>query len=256
MQNKQMNNQLISISMAEADVFAMEYFLKMCGLNREGEKYRRMLKQGMDIKDRIKAKVDIKAVMSSFPGNSISKNKADLNGAVFQCNAFQRLDPEHITGVYAYILTAGTFELDSEEPILDQLYADIWGTAYVDAGIEVLKRIVEADQLENNDINITGNSNAGNTAGTNTGKITVLDSFGPGFFGMGVDQIGKFFEILDGGKHGVKARSNSLMLPLKSCAGVFVAVDDETRLPASDCRSCESEYKNCIFCQRIIKENQ
>lgn len=226
--------------MAEADAFAVEYFIKICGLNREGEKYRRMRKQGMDIKERISGKVDIKAVVSSFPGNSIRENRAVLNGVTFECNAFQRLDPEHICGIYAYVLSAGIFELDYSDPILDQLYADIWGTAYVDAGLEILRRYVETDLRE-----ICGNH-----------EICVLESFGPGFYGMDVNQVGKFFELLDGGKIGLTVRSNSLMLPLKSSSGFFVGVDDKTKLPASDCKSCRSEYKNCAFCQAVIKQNQ
>lgn len=239
MPDKFIQNKIVHISMAEADVFAMEYFMKICGFNREGEKYRRMLRQAMEIKEKIQDRVDIRAVVSSFPGSCISGNRAELNGVLFECNAFQRLAPEHISGVYAYVLTAGIFELDDSDPILDQLYADIWGTAYVDAGLEVLKRFVEKD-LESN----------------GKGNISVLDSFGPGFYGMGVNQVGKFFELLDGDKIGVTARSNSLMLPLKSCSGFFIGVDDETVLPASDCKSCRAEYKNCGFCQAVIKRNQ
>lgn len=227
--------------MAEADVYAMEYFMKICGFNREGEKYRKMLKHGLEIREKIRDRVEIRAVVSSFPGTSIFGNRAELNGTIFTCNAFQLLAPEHISGIYAYILTAGAHELDDTDPILDQLYADIWGTAYVDAGLEVLRKYVEAEL---------------NSAASGKGTITVLDSFGPGFYGMGVDQVGKFFEVLDGDKIGVKARSNSLMLPLKSCSGFFVGVDDETKLPASDCKSCRAEYKNCAFCQAVIKRNQ
>jgi hypothetical protein len=226
--------------MAEADVFAMEYFIKICGLDREGEKYRRMLQQGMDIKEMLSDRVKIKAVVSSFPGNSIRGNRAELNGITFECNAFQKLDPEHICRIYVYILSAGIYELDNDDPILDQLFADIWGTAYVDAGLELLKEYVEADLRES----------CGNP------EITVLDSFGPGFYGMGVNQVGKFFELLDGDKIGVKVRSNSLILPLKSCTGFFIGVDDMTPLPASDCKSCQSEYKNCAFCQATIKQNK
>jgi len=240
MKNKFMNNQTISITMAEADVFAMEYFMKICGLNREGIKYQRMLKQGMEIKERIRDSVDIKAIVSYFPGSAIKNNTAVFNGVAFHCNAFQRFDPAHVLGVYIYILTAGFFEFEHDEPILDQLYADIWGTAYVDAGIEVLKKYVEKE--------LEGKHRYHE-------KITVLSSFGPGFYGMDVNQVSSFFEVLDGSKIGVHARSNSLMLPLKSCAGFYVAVDDKTDLPDSDCESCQSEYKNCAFCQTVIKGN-
>lgn len=233
-----MINQIISISMAEADAFAMEYFMSICGLNRDGEKYQRMLKQGMNMKEIISRKLDIRAIVSSFSGETIQNNKATLNGITFECNAFQRMDPKHIHGVYAYILTAGALEIEDDAPILDQLYADIWGTSYVDSGLEVLKKHIEKDLAD---------------ANVERKELRVINSFGPGFYGMDVSQIGKFFELLDGDKIGVKARSNSLMLPLKSCAGFFVAVDDKTELPAADCKSCQSEYKNCMFCQAVIK---
>ena len=135
-----MINQIISISMAEADAFAMEYFMSICGLNRDGEKYQRMLKQGMNMKEIISRKLDIRAIVSSFSGETIQNNKATLNGITFECNAFQRMDPKHIHGVYAYILTAGALEIEDDAPILDQLYADIWGTSYVDSGLEVFKK--------------------------------------------------------------------------------------------------------------------
>ncbi len=241
-----MKNYVIQISMADADAFAMEYFNRIGGLNREGEKYRRMLKQGMEIKERIKDKLDLKAVISFFQGNVISGNTAELDGVKFECNAFQRLNPAHVKGIYAYILTAGTLELGDEEPILDQLYADIWGTAYIDAGLEVLKKYIKRFSLNSDDP-------AGQTEPK--AKLSLLDSFGPGFYGMGVDQVSKFFELLNGEAIGVVARSSSLMLPLKSCAGFFVVVDDDTELPASDCKSCRAEYKNCAFCQAVIKTN-
>ena len=240
-----MKNHVVQISMAEADAFAIEYFNRISGLNREGEKYRRMLKQGMEIRERIKDKLDLKAVISFFQGNVIAGNIAKLDGVEFECNAFQRLNPDHVKGIYAYILTAGTLELGDEEPILDQLYADIWGTAYVDAGLEVLKKHI-------NNFNLNMDEPADQTEPEV--KLSILDFFGPGFYGMGVDQVSKFFELLDGDAIGVVARSSSLMLPLKSCAGFFVVVDDDTELPASDCKSCRAEYKNCAFCQAVIKK--
>lgn len=226
--------------MAEADVFAMEYFRTMCGLDREGDKYRRMWKQGMDVLERIRDKVDLKAVISGYPGSVIKSNVAEIDGLSFTCNAFQRFPPEHIKGVYAYVMTAGTFELEEEGPFLNQLYADIWGTAYVDAGLTVLKRLIEEDQRNHHQ---------------DASEVTVSEPFGPGYFGMDIGQVGKFFELLNGDSIGVRARSNNLMIPLKSCVGFYLATDGKTTLPSADCKSCLSEYKNCAFCQAIIKKN-
>ena len=226
--------------MAEANALAVEYFIKICGFNREGEKNKRMLARGMEVRDRIRDKVDIRAVVSSFPGSVLYKNTAVLSGITFECNVFQRLKPSHILGVYAYIMTAGSFELDDSAPALDQLYTDIWGTAYVDAGIEILRGYVEKDLEER----------------ACEREFCVLGSFGPGFYGMDVNQVGKFFELLEGERIGVKVKGSGLMLPMKSCSGFFAGVDDKTSLPASDCKSCQAEYKNCAFCQSVFKKNE
>ncbi|MDF3000384.1 MAG: hypothetical protein K0Q48_503, partial [Bacillota bacterium] len=157
-----MNNHVYLLDRGEADSFAEDYFLSICGLkNREGSKY---------------------TVVSGFDGEVLSGNTATIGATTFICNGFQQLKKDKIHKIYAYILTAGSFELDDNEPVLEQLYADIWGTAYTDAGLEVLKaKLVEEVQRE------TGNQ-----------KTAVLEPFGPGFYGMDVDQVGKFFEVLDG----------------------------------------------------------
>lgn len=61
--------------MAEADAFAMEYFMSICGLNRDGEKYQRMLKQGMDMKDRISEKLISAQSFLPFPGKQSRTTK-------------------------------------------------------------------------------------------------------------------------------------------------------------------------------------
>ena len=222
-----MNQEIIHITMEEADLYAVDYFIRICGFHREGEKYERLFARGMEIKEWIKNKVKIRAVVSSFDKEAIRGNTAFLDGVSFVCNGFEQLSPAHISALYVYILTAGSFELDEKAPVLDQLYADVWGTAYVDAGLEILKQ------------RLTGNKAA--------------ESFGPGFYGMDIDQVSKFFRILDGEKIDVRLRNHCLMLPLKSCSGFLVAVDDVSKLPAADCKSCRSDHAGCEFCHARLK---
>lgn len=240
-----MENQRIQLNIDDADQYAYDYFINICGFrDREGDKYRRMLEHGMKIREKILGRVDLKAVATSFDRDILSGNTAKVGDVTFVCNAFEQIDRESVQKIYAYLFTSGNFELDDGDSIIDQLYADIWGTAYTDAGLEVLKNYLKADS----DRSSAGKGDAG--------KAFMLDSFGPGFYGMDVDQIGSFFEVLDGDLIGVKARTNSLMLPLKSCAGFFVIVNDDTRLPSADCKSCHADHRGCEFCQARIKRNQ
>lgn len=233
-----MKNECISLSKEEADRYAYDYFLNICGFkDREGEKFQRLLDHGMKVKERIIDRIDMKAVASSFDSDIISGNTARIGDVTFVCNAFEQLEKSSIRKIYLYIFTAGDFGLNDSDPVIDQLYADIWGTAYTDAGLEVLKHRLKEDFSRDREHE----------------KAEILDPFGPGFYGMDVDQIGSFFEVLDGDQIGVQARTNSLMLPLKSCAGFFVLMDDGSKLPPADCKSCRADHKGCEYCQAVIK---
>lgn len=235
-----MKNECISLSKEEADRYAYDYFLNICGFkDREGEKFQRLLDHGMKVKERIIDRIDMKAVASSFDSDIISGNTARIGDVTFVCNAFEQLEKSSIRKIYLYIFTAGDFGLNDSDPVIDQLYADIWGTAYTDAGLEVLKHRLKEDFRRDR-----GHE-----------KAEILDPFGPGFYGMDVDQIGSFFEVLDGDQIGVQARTNSLMLPLKSCAGFFVLMDDGSKLPPADCKSCRADHKGCEYCQAVIKSH-
>lgn len=235
-----MNNEIVKITRAEVDALATEYFIKISCLNGAGDKDRRLLKQGLDTKGKMRDSTTLQAIISSFHDAVIKNNTVLLEGISFECNVFRRLNPSHVRAVYAFIITAGNLQQHEDAPVLDQFYADIWGTSYVDAGLTVLKQHVEKDFLESP----ACNANDG---------FTVLDYFGPGFYGMDINQTGRFFELLDGAKIGVKVTDDSIMRPIKSGTGFFVVVDDRTVLPYSDCRNCKAEYKNCYYCNVILK---
>jgi len=223
-----MNNQIIQIAPEEADALAVKYFIKICGFDREGEKYAKMLSEGLQIKEAIHGKIDINAVVSAYGGSAVSGDTAEIDGVVFTCNAFSQIDKNGIKQIYAYLLTAGKYQLDATAPIMDQLYADIWGTAFVDAGLDVLKKRLAGD--------------------------SAYEAFGPGFYGMDVDQMGKFFTVLDGGKIGMEMRESGFMMPIKSCAGFLIVVSDKSNLPDADCLNCRAGRRGCEFCHAVIRK--
>lgn len=236
-----MKSQLIYISNEDTALYASDYFINICGFkNREGEKFKRLLDHGMRVRERIIDRLDMKAVVASFDRDIISGNSAKIGDTIFTCNAFKQLDKATIQKIYIYIFTTGNFEPKDDDPIIDQLYADIWGTAYTDAGLEVLKHHLKEDFERN------GGSS----------ETAILDPFGPGFYGMDVDQVGSFFEVLDGALIGVKARTNSLMVPLKSSVGFFILMDGGSKLPPADCKSCYADHRGCEYCQAVIKRNK
>jgi len=231
-----MENQIIVFERNQADAIAEDYFKAMCGFNRPGDRFKSMLLSGLSIRDQIRDSLQIKVIMSAYNRESIKGANIAINDLVFSCQAFDQIDKEKVTRVYAYLLTIGQLSFDSDS-VLDLFYADAWGTAYVDAGRDLLRGWLQ-------DLNTS-----------NSGEF-LSDSFGPGFYGMGMDQLAKFFQLLDAEQIGIKLNGSTMMLPLKSCAGFFLAASGEGQLPGSDCKSCLSEAKGCNFCRNYNKKGR
>lgn len=227
-----MKNQVFQIPTAEADEMANHYFMDICGFRREGEKYQRLYAQSLKLLARLRDRIQIRGLVSAYPVEAISGSLAVLDGVPFRCNALEQIQQGGVGQLFTYIVTAGDFALPQDAPMIDRLYADIWGTAYVDAGLEVLKAKLLSDDHQ------------------------VMVSFGPGYYGMDITQVGNFFQILDGSLIGVTLTEHSLMLPVKSCTGFLVAVREKSMLPPQDCASCLGNAHGCAFCQSTIKGKQ
>jgi len=224
-----LKNEIITIHRNEADKIAEGYFIKMCGFDRDENKFKSMLQDGYGIREKLSDDLSVRAIISSFDKEIIWGKTVDINGVKFECNAFEQIDRENIKELFVYILTAGNFDLPGAS-MLEMVYADAWGTAYVDAGRDILRSRLS------------------------TREPFVSDSFGPGYYGMDVPQVKNFFRVLDSKKIDVKLLDSGLMVPVKSIAGLFVSVKDPSQLPGNDCSSCLANEKGCYFCRMKNKK--
>lgn len=225
------NAVLHTYSAADALPIAWQYYLKTCGLEgtQDAPRHARMRARSLAVLEEVLPKVSIRALSARFSGDCICGETLLLDGIPFECRAFGRLERGRVRAVYPYLLTAGDVFLETEN-VSDQLFADIWGTSFTDAGVELL---------------------AGELALENEGYV-LSSSFGPGFFGMEIGMMERFFSLFDAAQIGVTLRSNSLLLPLKSCAGFFISLSDEWMLPTKDCESCIGNPGGCRFCRNYV----
>ena len=165
----------------------------------------------MCIRDRVRDDgiegININALVSFYGPEHFSGGAVRIGDAVISCNYFDQIPREAVEGVYFYMLTAGECLFSSEENIMDFLYADIWGTNYVDAGIQVLtEQHIKRDMEER----FPGR------------QVCLSEEFGPGYFGMPVIETKKFFSILDAAAIDVRVKDSGLMIPQKTCAGLYL----------------------------------
>ena len=220
------------INFKEEDAFAnaLENFKSICGFKPESEKHRRMHASGLKIRELGVHGIDIKAIVSEHDSNVLGENTVEIDGVKLICDAFGSLDREKVKKVIFYVMTVDGCACESEE-LMDRLYADLWGTAYVNSGFELLKEEITSRYI-----------------GDNKEKLELSDAFGPGYYGMPTDEMRKFFEILNVEEIGVKLYPSGVMVPIKSCAGFLIVMEKGAKVPGEHCKHCAGNPKGCTMC--------
>lgn len=215
-------NVVVNIDKEACKETANGLFTQNSGLHRSGKKQERIKKNAEEIRELIEGRISPKVVYSFFDQVTLDGKEATIGNHVFTCHAFEQLESSQVKGAYVYVLTAGDFTLD-DRPIMDQLLADLWGTAFTDAAREQLQIILGEDQYLSN-------------------------GFGPGFYGMDVNQMGDIAGLVDPGLIGIEVKSSSILVPLKSCAGIFFLVDEDFKPISSECEDCRGTMTSCSLC--------
>ena len=221
------------ISEQEAFPYAEKRFIRSCKFDLSKRKHQRMLELGRKVREDGLAGIDIRCIVQYYEPSVFRDGALHIDGKEIGCNFFHRIPEESIEGVYLYLITAGECLFESEEQIMEFLYADIWGTNYVDAGIEVLRDRLNQDvkrRFPGRDVKLTR-------------------EFGPGYYGMTVEQAIPLFSILHGEDIGMKIKDSGLLIPQKSCSGIFFVVNDPDFDEGPECVDCVGSRLGCEFCQ-------
>ncbi|MEG0830068.1 MAG: hypothetical protein RSD88_02875 [Anaerovoracaceae bacterium] len=219
-----MNTQIYNVNNEDCNELAQELFLQISGINKEGRKFERMNKEAFIMRKKIEEHIKMRAAYSYIQDVKLEGRTAIIAGEAFYCNAFEKIRPDTVKGAYIYALSAGDFSLP-EDPIMNQLYADIWGTAFTDAVRLLLKKDLEK-------------------------RSKLSDSFGPGFYGMDVAEMVKMTNLINFDQLEMELRSSSIILPLKSCTGLYFHVTDQYEYMNQACEACRGSASSCKLCQQ------
>jgi len=231
-----MKNLVVDFDEKEANEQAEKNFIGNCGFDLAREKHRRMMEDGLHARNKGIEDIHIRALLSSYSNEVFKDGRIIIAGTEFTCKAFEQVTRDNILRIYLYIITAGELAYSDANDILEQLYSDIWGTAYIDAGRAMLEEYLRRDAEKD-------------YPGQIEKTIFLTNSFGPGFYGMMASQTKEFCKILDAEKIGIEVRDSGIMVPLKTCAGIYMLVNDRSCVPHPDCQQCIGNPKGCHFCR-------
>lgn len=215
-------NKVEIIGKDRCEAIASELYKKISGLTKAGPNFERLQKNSEEIRARMEKRIDGQVVHSYYSDIALEGKELTVGGAKFSCPAFEQINPGQVQGVYVYLLTAGDFSLE-DEPIMNQLLADLWGTAFTDAVRVVYEETIEKDKYLSN-------------------------SFGPGLYGMNTAQMCEMPKLLDGSLIDIEIKESGLLVPVKSCGGMYFAMDRPFEKIEEACEDCKGTVSSCNIC--------
>lgn len=236
-----MRDAIQKITLNEQDLYkdALGYFIRYSGLDLSKEKHLRMMETAHQARSAGLQGIDVRAVVCRWDGACLSGGVLSRNGNTLDCRAFSQIPDGTVRHVYAFVVTAGECISSDADPITSQLFAHTWGTAYVDVSRNALANAFLADAKQS----------------FPEDDLQLSSYFGPGFYGMPMTENQKLCSWLEADSIGVATKENGLMLPLKSCSGLYLSLSDISLMPPESCEACVGNPKGCAYCRngRLLK---
>jgi hypothetical protein len=228
----------VNLDRQEAYPLAEKYFVEEAHLDLTKPKHKKMYDTGMSVHEKGNDGIDIRAKFLRLGPEAYDGATVDTGGQKLSATAFERIPKEDVYLIYVYALTAGECLFEDGDSVPKQLHAHMWGTAYTDAGRRLLEKVIIEDAKK---VSVPA-LDAGPT------PFILSPAISPGFYGMpGTDSI-SIVDACEAETIGLSTRESGVMLPIKSCSGIFFITKPGVNFPTDHCAICIGTKGGCSAC--------
>jgi hypothetical protein len=236
-----------SISKEEVFPLAEQFFLRAAGFDLETEKHKRMYEEAMDVRVKGLDGIRIEGFSAEYGSDAYDGTSISIGDKRIRAVAFDQIPAASVRKVILYVITGGECLTGDTDDIMVQLYAHMWGTAYVDAGRVMFENKIKAQVLgEPGDSAAAGAENG--SRGVKANGLLLSPAFSPGFYGIENKENITIVDLLGADDIGVRCVDTGVMLPIKTCSGIFLVTDDSVRFPGDECLVCIGNKTSCSEC--------
>jgi hypothetical protein len=222
----------VNLNKQEAYPLAEKYFVEEAHLDLSKPKHKKMYDTGMLVHEKGNDGIDIRAKLLRLGPEAYDGASVDTGEQKLRATAFERIPKEDVYLIYVYALTAGECLFEDGDSVPKQLHAHMWGTAYTDAGRRLLEQVIMEDAK---------------TVSPDE-PFVMSPAISPGFYGMpGTDSI-SIVDACEADTIGLSARESGVMLPIKSCSGIFFITKPGVNFPTDHCAICIGSKGGCSAC--------
>ena len=170
----------------------------------------------------------VSVLLQPFAVECVHEGYFEFGRKRIKCNVLEQLDLSSVENGYLYAFHAPEIDIESAGSVLEQYYMEAFQVACMDVIRGWLQGYLER-------------------------KNSVYEnrycspSFGPGYYGMGMDTIHELLGLMDASQVGV-SWNGERMSPKMSLVGTYLIAGEDVFEVDSDCRDCIGHSGGCEFC--------
>ena len=172
--------------------------------------------------------MEVSVLLQSFAGECVHKGYLEFGNKKIECNVLEQIDTAGVEKGYLYSFHAPDVELESAGSVLEQYYMEAFQVACMD----VIRGWLQGYLERKNSV---------------YEKKYCSPSFGPGYYGMGMDAVPELLGLMDASQVGV-SWNGERMSPKMSLVGTYLIAGEDVFEVDSDCRDCIGQSGGCEFC--------
>ena len=172
--------------------------------------------------------MEVSVLLQPFAGECVHKGYLEFGNKKIECNVLEQIDTAGVEKGYLYAFHAPDVDLESAGSVLEQYYMETFQVACMD----VIRGWIQGYLERKNSV---------------YEKKYCSPSFGPGYYGMGMDAVPELLGLMDASQVGV-SWNGERMSPKMSLVGAYLIAGEDVFEIDSDCRECIGQSGGCEFC--------
>ena len=172
--------------------------------------------------------MEVSVLLQPFAGECVHKGYLEFGNKKIECNVLEQIDIAGVEKGYLYAFHAPDVDLESAGSVLEQYYMEAFQVACMD----VIRGWLQGYLERKNSV---------------YEKKYCSPSFGPGYYGMGMDAVPELLGLMDASQVGV-SWNGECMSPKMSLVGTYLIAGEDVFAVDSDCKSCIGQKGGCELC--------
>lgn len=172
--------------------------------------------------------MEVSVLLQPFAGECVHKGYLEFGNKKIECNVLEQIDTAGVEKGYLYAFHAPDVDLESAGAVLEQYYMETFQVACMD----VIRGWIQGYLERKNCV---------------YEKKYCSPSFGPGYYGMGMDAVPELLGLMDASQVGV-SWNGERMSPKMSLVGAYLIAGEDVFEVDFDCRDCIGQSGGCEFC--------